>query len=70
MARHLLYEAANSILARLKRPCALKDWALRLQERVGSKKARTALARKLAVLMHTLWCRGTDFAWRRAAEPA
>ena len=57
MARHLLYEAANSLLAPVKRPCALQSWALRLQERVGAKKARTALARKLAVLMQKLWRR-------------
>ena len=63
MARHLLDEAANSLLARVKRPCALKDWALRLQERVGSKKARVALARKLAVLMHKLWRRQQNFDW-------
>jgi transposase len=63
MARHLLYEAANSLLARVKRPCGLRSWALRLQERVGGKKARAALARKLAVLMHKLWRRQQTFDW-------
>lgn len=67
MSRHLLYEAANSLLARVKRPCALRDWGLRLQERLGGKKARVAVARKLAVLMHKLWCRGQDFDGRLAA---
>jgi transposase len=61
--RHLLYECANNIIAILKRDCALKRWAMRLQERVGAKKARTALARKLAVLMHRLWIRGDTFDW-------
>jgi transposase len=70
MARHLLYEAANSLLARVKRPCALRDWGLRLQERQGGKKARTAVARKLAVLMHRLWRRQQDFDWRQDAIPA
>ena len=70
MARHLLYEAANSLLARVKRSCALRSWALRLQERVGGKKARTALARKLAVLMHKLWRREQEFQWSPAAQPA
>jgi transposase len=70
MARHLLFEAANSLLVRVKRPCALQSWALRLQERVGGKKARTALARKLAVLMHKLWRRQQDFDWGRAAQAA
>ena len=63
MARHLLYEAASSLLARVKRRSALQSWALRLQERLGSKKARTALARKLAVLMHTLWRREAELDW-------
>lgn len=70
MARHLLYEAANSLLARVKRPCALQSWALRLQERVGGKKARAALARKLAVLMHKLWRRQQAFDWGAAARAA
>jgi transposase len=70
MARHLLYEAANSLLGRLKRPCALRSWAQRLQDRVGGGKARVALARKLAVLMHKLWRREIDFEWRLATEPA
>jgi transposase len=70
MARHLLYEAANSLLARVRRPCALKAWATQLQARVGGKKARVALARKLAVLMHKLWTGGTDFDWQRGAAAA
>lgn len=65
MARHLLYEAANSLLARVKRPCALKGWAVQLQARVGTKKARVALARKLAVLMHRIWVQEIDFDWQR-----
>jgi transposase len=67
MARHLLYEAANSLLARVRRPCALRDWGLRLQERLGGRKARTAVARKLAMLMHKLWRRQHDFDWRPLA---
>jgi transposase len=70
MARHLLYEAANSLLARVKRPCALQSWALRLQARLGGKKARTALARKLAVLMHKLWRRRQEFDWSAAVQAA
>lgn len=67
MMRHLLYEAASVLLVRLKRACALKDWAVQLQARVGAKKARVALARKLAVLMHKLWSRGVAFDWQRGA---
>ena len=70
MARHLLDEAANCLLARVKRPCAPREWALRLQARLGGKKARTALARKLAVLMHRLWRHEAEFDWGPAAQAA
>lgn len=55
MLRHLLYECANIIIAILKKPCALEAWAERLQDRVGTEKARVALAQRLATLMHKLW---------------
>ncbi len=64
--RHALYEAANSILGRLKRPCALRDRGLALQERKGSKRARVAVARKLAVILHKMWRDEADFDWARA----
>jgi transposase len=63
MLRHALYEAANSILSRLKRPCALADWGKRLAESKGPKRARVAVARKLAALLHKLWRSETDFCW-------
>jgi transposase len=63
MLRHALYEAANSILSRLKRPCALAEWGKRLAEAKGPKRARVAVARKLAALLHKLWRSETDFCW-------
>ncbi len=63
MLRHALYEAANSILSRLKQPCALQSWGKRLVETKGPKRARVAVARKLAALLHTLWRSETDFCW-------
>lgn len=41
--------------------CALKDWYSTLRGRVGSKRARVALARKLAVLLLTMWKNGARF---------
>lgn len=41
--------------------CELKQWALRLKERVGSKRSRVALARKLAILLLTIWKSGSHF---------
>lgn len=63
MLRHALYEAANSLLSRLKRPCALQIWGKRLAEAKGAKRARVAVARKLAALLHKLWQTETDFRW-------
>ena len=34
-----------------------------LAKRSGGKKARVAVARKLAVLMHRMWRDGTPFQW-------
>lgn len=68
LARHMLYEAANSLLSRVRRWSALKAWASRLARRVGGKKARVALARKLAVILHRIWCDGSTFRW--TAKPA
>ena len=64
MLRHLLDEAANSILGRLKRDCGLRRWGLALQERVGAKCARVAVARKLAALLHRRWQHNEEFRWQ------
>ena len=47
LARALLYEAANSLMVRVKASPPLKVWGLELAKRVGARKARLALARKL-----------------------
>ena len=60
--RRLLYDAANSILTRFKGTMALKSWALAIANRAGMKKARIALARRLAVMMHGMMMDGTEFA--------
>jgi AraC-like DNA-binding protein len=57
--RKLLYEAANSILTRTRQTFALKTWALKIAKRRGLKKARVALARRLAVIMHAMLRDGT-----------
>ena len=52
--RKLLYEAANSILTRNRETFALKTWAMKIAKRRVLKKARVALARRLAVIMHAM----------------
>src|SRR5918994_600105 len=59
--RVALYEAANVILTRAVRGSDLKSWALRVARRAGMKKAKVALARKLAVVLHRMLADGTPF---------
>ncbi len=61
MARHYLYEAANCLLTTVGSKSALKSWGLKLARKIGPKKARTALARKLAVLLLGLWKKESHF---------
>jgi transposase len=54
--RSALYEAAHIILTKpVKDAGALKRWALAIAKRAGKKKAKVALARKLAVILHRMW---------------
>jgi transposase len=68
--RTLLYEAANVILTKPVKGSALKSWAARIAARTGMRKAKVALARKLAVVLHRMLADGTPFAAERAAAPA
>jgi transposase len=63
MVRTYLFEAAGVLLTRVPHWCRLKAWGLRLVKRIGLKKAKVAVARKLAVILHRMWCDGTDFIW-------
>ena len=65
--RTALYEAANVILTRPVKGAGLKSWAMKLARRAGMKKAKVALARKLAVILHRMWVDGTAFDARKAA---
>ena len=68
MLRTVLYEAANSLLCRVKSGPGqpLKDWAMALKKRTSHKKAVVALARKLSVIMHAIWKDGTEFEAKEA----
>ena len=60
--RTALYEAAHIILTKPLKGCsALKSWAMRIAKRAGMSKAKVALARKLAVIMHRMLADGTPF---------
>jgi error-prone DNA polymerase len=59
--RGLLYEAAVALLTRTGNQSALKEWGLKLRQRLGFKRAAVAVARKLAVIMHTMLKTGETF---------
>ncbi len=60
--RTVLYEAAHVILTKPVKGCTdLKSWAMRIAKRAGMNKAKVALARKLAVIMHRMLADGTTF---------
>jgi transposase len=61
--RSLLFEASVVMLTRSKKWSRLKAWGIRLAQRNGFKVACTAVARKLAVVMHRMWIDETNFAY-------
>ena len=66
--RAVLFEAAHIVLTRPVKGGALKSWASRLAKRAGMKKAKVALARKLAVILHRMWSNWTAFDAVKAAS--
>jgi transposase len=63
LVRSYLYEAAGTILTRTKTWSALKSWGHRIAKRSGMGKAKVAVARKLAVIMHQMWITDEAFRW-------
>lgn len=69
LVRSYLYEAANIMLGRIRKANPLKSWGMKLAKRAGFKKARVALARKMAVVLHRMWVDATDFGAPMAGAP-
>src|SRR5919202_433155 len=70
VVRTALYEAANLLLSRTTRFSTLKRWALEVAKRRGMKRAKVALARKLACVLHRMWVDGSEFRWGKEAPVA
>jgi transposase len=68
LMRTYLFEAATVLLYRTKKWSALKAWGMKLAKRIGMKKAKVAIARKIAVILHCIWVDGTSFEWGQAKE--
>ena len=51
------------MLTRVAKWSALKAWGMRIAKRSSLAKAKVAVARKLAVILHRMWVDGTEFNW-------
>jgi hypothetical protein len=51
------------LLHRCHKWSTLKAWGVRLMKRIGLKKAKVAIDRKMAVILHCIWSDGTKFEW-------
>jgi transposase len=65
LARTALYEAAHSLLIRGSKWSALRAWGMNIAKRRGMARARVAVARKLAVILHRIWTDGSEFCWSK-----
>jgi transposase len=63
LLRTYLFEAASVLVHRTKKWSTLKAWGVRLIKRIGMKKAKVAIARKIAIILHCIWVDGTSFEW-------
>jgi transposase len=69
--REALYQAAHVMLTKPVKGCSqLKSWAMRIARRAGMRKAKVALARKLAVVMHRMLADGKPFNPTARTAPA
>lgn len=68
LTRTALYEAAHCLLIRSRKWSSLRAWGMPIAKTRGMARARVAVARKLAVLLHRMWRDETVF--RFGKEPA
>jgi len=67
--RTALYQAATVMFNR-GRSNWLTAWALRVAQRRGKKRATVALARRIGVVLHRMWCDASEFRFARAKPVA
>jgi transposase len=65
LMRHYLFEAAGVLLTRVARWSPLKAWGIRLAQHIGLTKAKVAVARKLAVILHRICVTREPFRWSK-----
>ena len=67
LARSALFTAAHVMLTRSRQWTSIRAWGLQIAKRSSLKKAKIAVARKLAVVMHRMWRDDAPFRWGAAA---
>lgn len=67
LARTALYEAAHTLLTRSSKWSSLRAWGMKIAKHRGMARARVAVARKLAVILHRMWT--DDVGFRFGKEP-
>jgi transposase len=68
MTRSHLVQAATVILCGCKKWSSLRAWGMKIAKRRGFQKARIAVARKLAIILHRMWINETDFLWGKSSD--
>jgi transposase len=70
LARTALYEAAHTLLVRSRKWSVLRAWGMKVAKTRGMARARVAVARKLAVILHRMWSDGAEFRFGKEPSPA
>ena len=69
LARTALYEAAHCLLMRSRKWSSLRAWGMQIAKHRGMARARVAVARKLAVILHRMWRDETSFRFGKQPAP-
>jgi transposase len=67
LARTALYEAAPTLLVRSRKWSSLRAWGMKIAKHRGMARARVAVARKLAVILHRMGSDATEFGFGKEA---
>lgn len=70
LARTALYEAAHTLLVRSQKWSSLRAWGMKVAKHRGMARARVAVARKLAVILHRMWTDATEFRFGKEPGPS
>jgi transposase len=68
MTRVHLVQAATVLLISSRKWSTLRAWGMKIAKKRGMNKARIAVARKLAIVLHRMWINEQDFHWTNKTE--